>query len=481
MGYLGKKEREALSKDIFGDPDRLLYPIQSDEDINIAAQTIDLLPNSDVIKSNISKIAQEKGFTLPEGWNVPISEAAPIEFALFEDSSETVNDADLGPVVIKTGKIFEASDYPDKKYQMTPEELLLAAKTFEPVGLNDSHNSASLLKGRWGKLRSVKVADNGWDLHGEVAVPVWLDTAMKGEPIKVSAEWNRDTKKLEKLAYVNNPRVPDAAIYAAFTQSEIANDSEMTDIMTKWFEQRLGTKTPDQPSGKPATPPSVDATKGKNIMGYLADFKNDILKALKKVPDDDPNLIELNDDEEPEVEKPEDKKIVLSASKKKKEADIEEEPKVEAKKEVTIVMSEEDRKEMDNLRNQIAALEQDKLEAAAKKFADDMVTAEFAYPAERSVMIASYMQAANDDKASAVTIKFTAGSDQVEGTRVDALKALYATRRPHNLTKETLAAFGAGVLATDKVDTSDEDARKAAEEFADQFNRRLQKQAAAKR
>lgn len=481
--FLGRKEREALDKGIFGDPDRLLFPIQSAKDLETAVETVDLLPNALEIKQNIIRIAQKNGLTshLPKEWVVSNESSAPLEFALFANEKKVEADDELGPVVIKKGKIFEANNYPDKKYGMTPEELLKAAKDFQPVGMNDSHNSSSLLNGKWGKLRSIKVADNGWDLEGEVAVPAWLDKAMNGEPIKVSAEWNRDTKKLEKLAYVSNPRVPDAAIYAAFMQDEIANDGDMKEMMTKWFEQRLGTKTPDQTSGKTAVKEKADTDtkKGKTIMGFVADFKTNVSEWLKGLPDEDPKPVELSEEEEPE----EGKKAKLSTDKKKKE-DIDE-PKDE-KKNITIVMSDEEKQERERekqerqkLLDRIQALEDEKLENAAKQFAKDMVDAELAYPAEKSAIVANFIRASRDDKASPEKVKFSIGDEEVEGSRVESLKALYAVRRPHNLTKERLAAFGAGVLSPEKNDKDDvAAAKKQAEDFADEINRRLNRQAA---
>lgn len=479
--FLGRKEREELDKKLFGDPERMLFPIQSAKDLEVAIETVDLVPNARQVKQNLVKIAQDAGLEkqLPTSWILSDETAASLEFALFADDKNSVieNDDELGPVVIKKGKIFEAANYPDKKFGLTPEEMLLSVKNFTPTGMNDSHNSASILKGKWGKLRNIEIAENGWDLNGEVAVPVWLDKEMKGEPIKVSAEWNRDSKKLENLAYVKNPRVPDAAIYAAFMQSEMANDAEMKEIMTRWFEQRVGTKAPDHQSGKTAVKEKsdTDTKKGKTIMGYFADFKNGVLEALKGLPDEDPKTAELAADEDTdEAEKEEKAKLSTDSAKKKVPAD---EPK--ELKNITIVMSDEDKKEMKAMRDEIEKLHREKLEMEAQKFADDLISSEFAYPAEKSAIVANFIQAAADDKTNAVKVKFSVGNEEVEGTRLESLKALYAVRRPHNLTKERLAAFGAGVLNPERDEKEDEAAaKKRAEDFADDINRKMNRQAA---
>lgn len=124
--------------------------------------------------------------------------------------------------VIRRGKIFEVGRYPDRQFEMTPEELAAAAAAFTPVPVNLSH-APSVLDGKVGHLQAVEVADDGRTLLGTVAIPKWLDSLLDDTGRKVSCEWDRATKQLRGLALVNQPRVPDAALMAAFAESELAD------------------------------------------------------------------------------------------------------------------------------------------------------------------------------------------------------------------------------------------------------------------
>lgn len=118
-------------------------------------------------------------------------------------------------MVIREGKIFEAGDYPDKQFSLTPEELEKAALSFSPVDLDLEHRP-TILDGKLGKLTEVKV--KGKELFGKVELPEWLHAITKDDPLKVSCTWDRANKSLAKLALVLSPRVEDAALMAAFAE-----------------------------------------------------------------------------------------------------------------------------------------------------------------------------------------------------------------------------------------------------------------------
>jgi hypothetical protein len=132
------------------------------------------------------------------------------------DANPTVEFSNEQEYVIKRGKIFEAGSFPDKKFEITPDELKAAAAEFKPVPVDDSHNPRSIFKDKWGELRSVEVK-NDKELWGEVAIPKWVDTALGGAAQAVSCTWNTVTKRLAGLALENQPRIADASIFSHFS------------------------------------------------------------------------------------------------------------------------------------------------------------------------------------------------------------------------------------------------------------------------
>jgi hypothetical protein len=119
--------------------------------------------------------------------------------------------------IVRRGLIFRAGDYPDKQYSMTAAELVDAAKDFRPVPIDLSHTS-TVLDGHLGSLFEVEA--KGDELHGSVRMPRWLDSLLDAGRRKVSCYWDRETKRLQKLSIVPNPRIEDAVLMAAFANGE---------------------------------------------------------------------------------------------------------------------------------------------------------------------------------------------------------------------------------------------------------------------
>ena len=98
--------------------------------------------------------------------------------------------------------------------------------------------------------------------------------------------------------------------------------------------------------------------------------------------------------------------------------------------------------EKEAMKKRIEALEADKVATFARVvteqatgFANQMVREGKALPAETAALIVAFTQAANDDHASPAVVTFGEGKT---GTRVDALKALYAARTAHALFAEQM-------------------------------------------
>lgn len=155
--------------------------------------------------------------------------------------SATFSGGDAAPVgdgyILRTGKLFEAGEWPDKGYAMTADELAAAAASFAPVDIDLEH-VPTVLDGKLGQLKSVEV--RGSELFGTVAVPEWLDSLLEDGARKVSCTWDKATKRLSGLAIVRTPRITDAALYAAFSTfagkrhsaADLADLQKIHDIVT---------------------------------------------------------------------------------------------------------------------------------------------------------------------------------------------------------------------------------------------------------
>ncbi len=118
---------------------------------------------------------------------------------------------------IRTGKLFEAGEYLDRGITVSPAQLRKAAADFKgPMQLNLQH-SPSVLDGQLGTLDSVTVSDDGRELFGTVTEKAWLATVLGNTARRVSLEWDIATKKITGIALVIMGRVPDAVLFAAFS------------------------------------------------------------------------------------------------------------------------------------------------------------------------------------------------------------------------------------------------------------------------
>ena len=136
------------------------------------------------------------------------------------DDSEIAVPADASVSTIP-GKLFEAGDYPDKGVSITEADLDAAVESFAVAPMNYEHK-AGVLDGALGTIS--RVWREGTSLLADFQVPHFLrDFAKaKGTPLKVSAEWDKATKRLTGAAWTLNPRIKDAELVAAFSTAQAA-------------------------------------------------------------------------------------------------------------------------------------------------------------------------------------------------------------------------------------------------------------------
>ncbi len=121
-----------------------------------------------------------------------------------------------GDFVLRRGKYFELGDYPDKEFSLNETEADLALESFSRMPINLEH-TPTLFDGKLGWVR--RLWREGRDLLAEYAIPAWLHRVTGGEPIKISSEWDRSTKRPIGAALVLSPRIEDAVMMAAADKS----------------------------------------------------------------------------------------------------------------------------------------------------------------------------------------------------------------------------------------------------------------------
>lgn len=312
-------------------------------------------------------------------------------------------------MVIKEGKIFEAGDYPDKAISFSPEDLQTAVSVFSPVDLDLEH-IPTVLDGKLGSLQEIRTADDGKTLLGKVAIPEWLDKAVGSAPLKVSCTWDRASKKLAKLALVLQPRVSDAAVmsaFAAFAGKRHSAQDEQDLQSVHDAVVRLGatcSKTESEFSKESKQSKEKKMSFKDKFFAWLDGVDAEATPAPAPVP-------------APAVPP-----APAPVAQVQNSAAAQPDPEIE------------------RLRRENAEFKAQALSVQAAGWADEMIRAGHAYPAEREHLIAVFSEMAQDDAANPREVTFSSGGEQKKGTRLDAYKASIAARPAHGLTTEQVRA-----------------------------------------
>jgi hypothetical protein len=154
-----------------------------------------------------------------------------------------------GYVLRKAPIIFRAGNYPDKSFSMSPEEMMAATASFSPVDIDLEHKP-SVLDRKLGKIVNVHLSDDGWTMGGEALIPTWLDSVLGRDERKLSATFDRVTKKLIGCSLVRNPRVSDATLMAAFAAYETGLPLDGSEVTVSPAPAQGGSAA--DPDGPPA-------------------------------------------------------------------------------------------------------------------------------------------------------------------------------------------------------------------------------------
>jgi len=487
MSKLSAQQRRELPLADFGDPERRLFPIVDQDDVDSAAHLIGKAQNPEKVKACVIAIAKRKGLTLPAAWTAKASMGdddarVAVRFALDQSGRYVEGEYAIYP----NATVWVAGEYPDKRYGMTPEENWAAVEQFTPVSGNVEHTD--FLAGRACHVRGIRLdADDPARIRAEIAVPLALDGLMGQRERGLSCEWNRGTKTLEGIALTTNPRISEAALMAAFADSTRHDtyDGQRTmqtihDMAAKsgalcaqgnpngtqrysssYFVSKHestglqavhdaavehGAKCSDL--GKTSTYAAAFAALFAGQRHSAADAKDiqaihDL--AAKQGADCAPaGMSGAGAGPGPQGQQQQRRgrkamnwkfweKTTPIERAELREAGVpvpEEATFGEIEAQVQVRLAEERAKMQAELRKAQAA----RLQTEAAAFADGLIRASKAVPAEREAIIAAWIQAADDDAAhGAVTF-----ADGQQGSRVTRLQALYEARPAHSLIREQL-------------------------------------------
>jgi hypothetical protein len=416
-----------------------------------------------------AKTCESKAFRQANGVTMS-DEALETELVDFASESEPQPLADSpiyadDEIVVRRGLLFRAGDYPDKKFQMSAEELSAAAEAFTAPVPVDLEHTPTILDGKLGHVADIEAV--GDELFGLVTLPKWLDDAIGDQPRKVSATWYRDDKTLAGLALVLNPRVEDAALLSAFAEfaakrhdtphgrmalQDLHDVAARSGAVCKAPTAKMASRheanaiqrihdtavssgaachalkegaSPGYPMfGEPNTEPAGQPARRERKMSW----KDRLMDFLAGMPDEEPTAgsqpAQMAAQTPPPAAPPAPTTPPPATTPNPVPA-----PQVDT--ELAQMRARAERAEQENM----SLLAQFRVEQAGL-FADQMVREGRAFPSERDFIVATYVQAATDDHAIG-PVRF---SDGATGSRVELFKRTIAARKPNQLDVERLPA-----------------------------------------
>jgi hypothetical protein len=284
--------------------------------------------------------------------------------ALFSRDGETVR---------RKGVIFRAGDYPTQQFTMTAADLAELAERFEPVPIDHGHPSAGgPLDGEFGTLEAVELSGDRTTLYGTVAFPKWLDEKLGDARRKVSASFDRATKRLRSLSLVTRPQIEDAELLAAFCACH------------------------------PEAAPAASTPKERKMSR-----REDDIAALQAMSDEEYEAVEVDTDGDDDEH---DDEVDVDSARSNFSAD----PEAVA------------------LRAEVEMLKAERRQERAKAFAAELKAQGRIAPFEEATTASVMFSAMTDDDVLGGTVNFSVGDKPAAGTREAMVRASYAQRIPHD-------------------------------------------------
>lgn len=313
-----------------------------------------------------------------------------------DDGTSTQAQGEETEYVVRWGKIFEAGEYPDKGFALTAEEMASAAAEFVPVNIGYEHFP-------------------------------------QDHPLKDKLGELREVKVAEDgVTLLGGVAMP------AWLDKVLPPAKRM--VSTVWDRATKQLKGLDL-TGKPRV---SDAA----LMSAYAEFAESLSRTM------DDGLLTM-DKSETEAEKMSDKEKIET---EKIDAPMgEENGQALAEMQAALSKSDADRAA---LAAQVETLSADKRQRDSEAFADGVIAEKKALPAEKSSMAALFSQAVLDDEKDGKPSGLATFSEGKQASRVEALRALYASRPRMVLDQELLKEElleGDHVVLFNKSETSNKD------------------------
>lgn len=371
-------------------------------------------------------------------WGQPVEVVARTEYqAVAEMAAFSVGEAtDAGEYVLRSGKVFECGDYPDKGFSLSADEARAAVAAFVPCD-NDIEHRQSILDKKLGQLRSVEMGADGKSLLGVVAIPRWLHEAIGDAPLKTSLAFDRTTKRIAKNGLVLTPRVTDAALFGAYASFAGKRHSQADQDRLNAIAEHAVALGADHPR------------KGQAKMSQSNDSVSvlDAIKALVTGRDTTPAG-------------------ALGAA-----------PAIAAvtpKEHVPMSTTTPTTAEFAAMQAELQALKEGsardtagRIAAEAAHFAQDMLTARRITPAMKPAVEALFACALTDDAQDGATVTFArTDGEKVEGDRAAVLRAVFAASPEHKWLGEAVPKGDLIVLSNDGDKPADPVAQAAADATA---------------
>jgi hypothetical protein len=342
---------------------------------------------------------------------------------------------DLIAPVTRRGPIFKLGTYPDKAFSLNTEEARQAVAMFAPVPIDSEHRE-SVFDGRLGQLRHVDL--QGDTLYGEMDVPRWLHDLFPETPIPVSTTWHRQDKKIIGLALAANPRVSEAAMMSAFSVAFARHDT--------WDGQAAMQEMHDHAARNGAICNQPAKMHSAHEAGAMQKVHDTTVAHGARCN----SIAAMSADKEHSMDQERQTFLNWLFGIGAKPVASEIAPAsfgVVGAPAAAAAPAPGESDEVKRLRSELSKAKAERITSDATHFADEQITTHKALPAEREAIIAAFTQAAQDDGAhGAVTF-----ADGKTSSRIDQLKAMFAARPTHTLTKELIvtqegdaAAFAAG-------------------------------------
>jgi hypothetical protein len=239
-----KERRDKMSADDFVEPQHRLWPIEDEDDLAYAAAHVGFATEPTVAKKRLAAIAARKGLKVPQQLTATFSVEDDNNYCPSLDGAAAEFAEEAGDVVKRICPVaFKSATYDFKDgstYDMSPEEIKIACKNFRPVKIDDNHLSTAILKngkpaqqsywmskGGFGEVTAM-IPNEDYSKFGlELHVNKWVDQMHRDEegrpePIPISCTFSHGTKQLAAVAMTPNPRITEAAMFAAFAAEEEA-------------------------------------------------------------------------------------------------------------------------------------------------------------------------------------------------------------------------------------------------------------------